>query len=172
MNPLHSLAIAVAIAAVAISVGLYRLSGSHAARDALSLWTARDWRAMAALVASIAGAAMLTWFAWWLTDMLSDFATRLISELVRDREARPEVGGVLVTIINALAWCLKLLMGGIIAVLLAMGLAINPRRLRFGKDGLDMSGGDEPSPATIAGASAGAAAGAIAGNEAGKDAER
>lgn len=122
-------------------------------------WPPRDWRAIIALVASVAGAAVLTLFAWWLVALLDHHAERLITELVRDRNVRSEVGAVLVTIINALAWGLKLILFGVIAVLLSLGLAINRRSLKLSRAGLDMSGGDDaPAPAQAAQAVAIAAA--------------
>ena len=132
----------------------------------------RDWRALIALLASIAGAAVLTLFAWWLVNLLDAYANRLITELVRDRNARSEVGVVLVVVIRTLAWGLKLLLVGVIAVLLSLGLAINRRTLKLGKAGFEASGGDDgPSDPTLAGAAAGAVAGAVAGDAAAKDAQ-
>lgn len=107
----------------------------------------RDWRAMIALLASIAGAAVLTWFAWALVTLLTNHADRLISELVRDRTARTEVGAVLVVIVKTLAWGLKLVLAGVIAVLLSLGLAINRRSVKLGKAGFEASGGDDAAPA-------------------------
>jgi hypothetical protein len=167
---LAALAVAVSMIAAVAIVALVR---SPTLRAMIPAWPARDWRAMIALLASVAGAAVLTWFAWWLIDLLAAFAERLIGVLVRDPQVRPEVGGVLVTIINTLSWGLKLLLGGTIAVLLSLGLAINRRTVKISRSGFEASGGDgvEPTPSTVAGAAAGAAAGAIAGHDAGATGE-
>lgn len=109
-------------------------------------WPPKDWRAYIALWASIIGFALLLWVAWWLLEKLLGQADRLIAELVRDRNVRQEVGAVLITIINALAWGLKLLLAGMIAVLLTLGMAINRRSIRLGKEGLEASGGDGDAP--------------------------
>lgn len=76
----------------------------------------------------------------------SNSAAALIAELMRDPKARPEVGQVLVTIVNAVAWRLKLLLTGVIVVLLSLGLAITPRRIKLDKTGAEMSGGAEDAP--------------------------
>lgn len=167
MNPLIIFAAAITLAVVAGIGALVWLVRSPAARGVLPLWPPRDWRGMVALTASIAGAAVLTAFAWWLVAVLTGQADRLISELVRDRGARSEVGQVLVVIIKTQAWALKLLLAGIIAVLLSLGLAINKRTVRLGRGGFEASGGDDgdPRPETLAGAAAGAVAGAVAGSE-------
>lgn len=108
-------------------------------------WPARDWRAMIALLASVLGAAVLTVFAWWLVNLLDSYATRLITEIVRDPKSNATVGGALVTVVRTIAWGLKLLLAGIVVVLLSLGLAINRRTLsaNIGKARLDMSGGDD-----------------------------
>lgn len=120
-----------------------------AARRALPAWSAREWRAMIALIASIAGAGMLTWLTWWLIEILTNQGDRLITELVRDRNVRDEVGTVLIVIMQVLAWAVKLLLAGVIAVLLSLGLAINRRQVRIGRQGLDISGGDGEDPPPI-----------------------
>jgi hypothetical protein len=149
MNPLVALAGAIAIAAVAVVIMLILLIRSPNLRGLLPRWPARDWRAMIALIASIAGAAVLTWFAWWLVNLLSAEADRLLAEIVRNQNARSEIGAVLVVIIKTEAWGLKLLLIGIIAVLLSLGLAINRRSIRLGKSGLDMSGGEDDTPVPV-----------------------
>lgn len=127
----------------------------------------RDWRALIALGASIAGAAVLTAFAWSLVNLLDGHAGKLIAALLKNTPVRDEVAGVLVIIIRTLAWGLKLTLVGVIAVLLSLGLAINRRNLELGRGGLKMSGGDGddgmPSLGTVAAAAAGAAAGAVEG---------
>lgn len=170
MNTLLLLAGALALGIALVAALAVWLIRSPAARAAMPVWPARDWRAMFALVGSIVGAGILTWFAWWLTAYLAGQADRLISELVRDPHVRPEVGGVLITIVGVLAWGLKLLLAGVIAVILSLGLAINRRTVKLGRTGFEASGGDDgPSDPALAGAAAGAVAGAVAGDAAGKD---
>jgi hypothetical protein len=113
----------------------------------LPTWPPRDWRAYIALWASIAGAFTLTLVAMWLMKKLNLHADRLITEIVRDPKARPEIGTVLVNIVATLAWGLKLLLAGVIAVLLSLGLAINHRTIKLSRSGFEASGGDEPAGA-------------------------
>jgi hypothetical protein len=118
-------------------------------RDAfppLPQWTWRNIMALIALVATVLGAAVLTAVTWWLLDQLLIMAKALIGELMRDPKARPEVGQVLVTIVDATAWGLKLLLAGVIVVLLSLGIAITPRRIVVSKAGAEMSGGDGDAP--------------------------
>ena len=92
----------------------------------------RDWRAAVALVASIFGSIAMTAFSatlvyiMWKGGWPDDTA-----------EARVEV----------LSKALMLSLAGSLVVLISLGLAINRRSVKLGKDGLDVSGGDEsPSP--------------------------
>jgi hypothetical protein len=138
----------------------------------MNLWTAKDWRAMTALAASVVFAGALMLMAWLLINKFDGQAERLITELVRDRQVRNEVGAVLITIVNALAWGLKLLLAGVIAVILTLGLAINHRSIKLTKQGLDVSGGD-PDPAAkaaqdVAGAAEQKAAEIVAGANSGE----
>jgi hypothetical protein len=115
-------------------------------RDAfppLPQWTWRNIMALIALVSTVLGAAVLTAVTWWLLDQLLIMAKALIGELMRDPKARPEVGQVLVTIVDATAWGLKLLLAGVIVVLLSLGIAITPRKIVVNRTGAEMSGGDE-----------------------------
>ncbi len=116
---------------------------------ALPAWTWRNIIALIALAATIAGAAVLTGVVWWMINEFGEDADRLITELVRDPKARPEVGQVLVIIYEALAWGMKLLLAGLIVVLLSLGLAITARK--FSGDVLgnkfNMEGGDQDAPA-------------------------
>ena len=111
---------------------------------ALPSWPARDWRAWIALMFSIVGAAVLTYFAWHLVKLLHHDADALIQALLtdRDRFLRDEIAQVLTTIIATLAWGLKLLLGGVIAVILSLGLAINRRTVKLSASGFEASGGD------------------------------
>lgn len=112
----------------------------------LPAWTWRNIIALIAIFATIAGAAVLTLLAWWLLGGFGDDADRLITELVRDPKVRPEVGHVLVIIYETMAWGLKLLLGGVLVVLLSLGLAITPRRIKVDKTGAELSGGDDAAP--------------------------
>lgn len=115
-------------------------------------WPPRDWRAFIALMASVAGAAVLTVVSWRIITILRDMG-----------RAYPETR---LEVIKALANSNYGLLGIIGAVLLSLGLAINRRSIKVTGPagfGMDASGGDEPSPQTVAAAAAGAAAGATAG---------
>ena len=79
-------------------------------------WPPRDWRALIALTASIAGAAVLTGFSVWLVKLLVMFASA-------DPKVRMEV-------IRALATSNYGLLAIIGAVLLSLGLAINRRSVK------------------------------------------
>jgi hypothetical protein len=139
------------VAALGAGAGLGGFVGWRAWRalPPLPEWTWRNIMALIALVATIAGAAVLSMLAWWLLGGFGDDADRLITELVRDPKARPEVGQVLIIIYEAMAWGLKLLLGGVLVVLLSLGLAITPRRIRIDKTGADLSGGDDALPVTV-----------------------
>jgi hypothetical protein len=120
------------------------------ALPALPTWTWRNIIALIALVATIVGAAILTSLAWWLLDRLLELTRSLIAELVRDRAARPEVGTALTAIIDGVMWGLKLVLAGVIIVLLSLGIAITPRRIKVDKSGAEMSGGDDEAvPVTV-----------------------
>ncbi len=93
-------------------------------------WSARDWRAMIALWASIAGAAVLTSFSAWLVELIvaAARADRVLAGRALDALASSNLG--LLTIIGA--------------ILLSLGLAINRRSVKgsaFGAS-FEASGGD------------------------------
>lgn len=94
-------------------------------------WSARDWRAAAALAASVAGAVVLTGFSACLV--------RLIGRFGRDDE---RVRGA---VVEALAASNYGLLGIIGAVLLSLGLAINRRSLKASAFGasIEADGGEE-----------------------------
>jgi hypothetical protein len=47
-------------------------------------------------------------------------------------------------------WGLKLVLAGVIVVLLSLGIAITPRRIKVDKTGAEMSGGDDEAvPVTV-----------------------
>ena len=136
---------------VAIAGGIAMLLRWRDVFPPLPQWTWRNIMALIALLGTIIGAAVLTAVAWWLLDQMLLMARALIGELMRDPNARPEVGKVLVTIVDATAWGLKLLLAGVIVVLLSLGIAITPRKIVVNRTGAEMSGGDdEPPPAPAA----------------------
>ena len=94
-------------------------------------WPPRDWRALIALTASIAGAAVLTGFSIWLVRLLVGFARS-------DSSVRMEV-------IRALATSNYGLLAIIGAILLSLGLAINRRSVKgsaFGAS-FEAAGGED-----------------------------
>jgi len=95
-------------------------------------WLPRDWRAMVALWASIAGAAVLTGFSAWLVTLVVRFARD-----DRDLGARA---------LDALAYSNYGLLLVIGAVLLSLGLAINRRSVKASAFGaaIEAGGGEEP----------------------------
>lgn len=115
----------------------------------LPQWTWRNIVALIALAATIGGAAVLTVITWWLLDQMLVMAKALIAELMRDPHARPEVGTVLTTVVDAVAWGLKLLLAGVIVVLLSLGIAITPRKIAVNKGGAELSGGDADVPIPV-----------------------
>lgn len=82
-------------------------------------WPPKDWRALIALVSSIAGAAVLTGLLAWIIYLFQVWVKA-------DPLANIAYG----------------LLGIIGAVLLSLGLAINRRSIKFSKDGFEASGGD------------------------------
>lgn len=107
----------------------------------------RDLRAFIALVASIGGTMALTGMAVWLVWILWKGGWPVSTAPLRIEK----IGLIAVLVI--------VIMG---VTMTSLGLAINRRTLRanIGSSGFEASGGDEPTPQTIAAAAAGAAAGA------------
>jgi len=91
------------------------------------LWSSRDWRAMIALWASIAGAAVLTAFSAWLVILIVRFARD-------DRSLGPRA-------LDALAYSNYGLLLVIGAVLLSLGLAINRRTVKASAFGAHIEAG-------------------------------
>lgn len=102
------------------------------------LWPPRDWRAFIALAASILGSAVLTGFAAWLVWILWKGGWSIGTEGQR---------------LSSLGTALLIVLGIMGLVLVSLGLAINRRSLKLGKDGFEASGGDEPSAVAVAVAS-------------------
>lgn len=109
-------------------------------------WPPKDWRALIALLGSIAGAMALTAFVWWGCWMLMQSEWwSLATEPHRAETFR---------------WVLWIAVGTIAVVIVGLGFAINRRSFRgkLGKDGatLDFEGGegDELTPVRFASYSA------------------
>jgi hypothetical protein len=98
-------------------------------------WPPHDWRAWAALISGIAGGAALTVFAVWVVWILA-----FSGEWSAATEARR---------VELLGHALILLLVGVIAVLLAQGLAINRRKISIGRGGIMIEGGGGPAAAAI-----------------------
>ena len=98
---------------------------------AVKPWRSRDWRAMIALWASIAGAGVLTGFSAWLVTLVVRFA--------REDEALGSRA------LDALAYSNYGLLLVIGAVLLSLGLAINRRSVKASAFGavIEAGGGEE-----------------------------
>lgn len=97
-------------------------------------WPPRDWRAIIALVASIAGAGVMTGFAAWLVWILWRGGWPLATAGQR---------------IAALATALLLVLATVAVVLVGLGMAINRRTARVtGPAGFsfEASGGDDGAP--------------------------
>lgn len=91
-------------------------------------WPPRDWRAFIALIASIVGSAVLTGFAAWLVWILWKGGWQLGTEGKR---------------LDSLGTALLLILSIMGLVLVSLGLAINRRTLKLGKDGFEASGGED-----------------------------
>ena len=89
-------------------------------------WPPRDWRAFIALVASIAGAAVLTGLLGWIIRMFQLWI-------------RPD----------PLANIAYGLLGIIGAILRSLGLAINRRTLKLSRDGFEASGGEPDAEVSV-----------------------
>ena len=98
-------------------------------------WPPHDWRAWAALVSGIAGGAALTVFAAWVVWIIA-----FSGEWSTATEAAR---------VQILGRALMLLLVGIVAVLMAQGLAINRRKISIGKSGIMIEGGGGPAAAAI-----------------------
>lgn len=104
--------------AAAFAVGAWLLYRSVNSWPVLPAWTWRDIRQLIALVATVAGAAALTLFAWWLAD-------RLYLLLAKDLDSP-----VAATLAAGLVWGLKLLLVGVLGVILSLGFVIGRRQFR------------------------------------------
>jgi hypothetical protein len=124
----------VAAAQLVVALLLWR---SRNAWPPLPAWTWKDLRQGVALLATVAGAAVLTLLAWWLLD-------RLYVLLARDVRSP-----VAVSIADGLVWGLKLLLAGVLGVILSLGLVIGRRQVRLkgpGTTEMQVDGGDEEAP--------------------------
>lgn len=97
-------------------------------------WPPKDWRALAALVFSVAGAVALTVLLWSLSGML-----------LPERGWTPRSEAERVTTIRWVLWVSAFC---ILLVLTGLGFAINRRALRgrWGDKSLDWEGGDNDNP--------------------------
>jgi hypothetical protein len=117
----------VGAALIAVTILLWR---SRFSWPALPAWQWTDIRRLVALVATIAGAAVLTALAWWLLDAL-------YALLVRDVRSP-----VAMTLAEGLVWGLKLLLAGVLMVILSLGFVMGRRQWRFkGPGGFEGEGG-------------------------------
>jgi hypothetical protein len=100
-------------------------------------WPTRDWRALLALLGSIAGSAVLTAFVWWGVDMLRPDGAPWNPATERHR-------------VETIRWVLWIAAGTIAVVIFGLGFAINRRSFRgsVGKDGvtMEMDGGEDHGP--------------------------
>lgn len=113
-------------------------------------WPPKDWRALLALIFSVAGAVVLSLFVWWG-----------VAQLLPDTEgwSKETEPARLYTI----RWILWIATGSIGAVLIGLGMAINRRSFKgnVGGSGFEFQGGDGPETDPVVGAArqtAGAAA--------------
>ena len=97
----------------------------------MSSWPPKDWRALLALVFSVAGAVVLTLFVWWgCAALLPERGWTAASEANRA---------------TTLRWTLWIATGSIGLVLTGLGMAINRRTLRakWGDKSAEFDGGDD-----------------------------
>lgn len=100
-------------------------------------WPPRDWRALLALLGSIAGAAVLTAFVWWGCAMLLP-APDWWSAATEDQR------------VQTIRIVLFVAVGTIAVVIVGLGFAINRRTFKgsVGRDGvsMEMDGGEDEAP--------------------------
>lgn len=98
-------------------------------------WPPKDWRALLALIFSVAGAVVLSLFVWWG-----------VAQLLPDTEgwSKETEPARLYTI----RWILWIATGSIGAVLIGLGMAINRRSFKgnVGGSGFEFQGGEGPDP--------------------------
>lgn len=97
-------------------------------------WPPQDWRAWAALISSILGGAALTVLVAWIIWIVA-YGDWLDST----QEQR----------IDTLAKIGFLLLIGIIAIMLAQGMAINRRKISVTRNGIEIEGGGGPAARAI-----------------------
>lgn len=133
MIPL-AIAVAIGFAAATLVISVIALL-RHRRAIRTPGWPPRDWRALLALVASVAGSASLTGFAGWLVWILWQGGWPIATAEMR---------------IGILGKALLLSLGGSLVVLISLGLAINRRSVKVGRDGIEVSGGDDaPTPSVV-----------------------
>lgn len=148
MLTLPALAGAAAILAVATII-TWLLISSRRKWPSLPPWTWKEIRQLIALIATIAGAAVLTGLAWALLDLLRNFLLRIIVE--RGAE-RTELLPIAEAIVDGMLWGLKLLLVGVLFIIISLGWVMGQRQLRL-KTKLgegEFGGGDDDAPPTPA----------------------
>lgn len=118
--------ISVIIGSMALVIGIFLLLKY----GKLPAWTIKDLFGIIALLSTIGGAVILTLLKVAQNDTFVRQADLLIQSLLKQPDARQEVGQVLLTIIDAQAWNLKMDSIGVILVLLSLGLVISNRTVR------------------------------------------
>lgn len=91
-------------------------------------WPPKDWRALVALIASIIGAGVLTAFGAWLVHILWRGGWAPATAPQR---------------LDALATALMMALGIVGLILVGLGMAINRRTFKLGRDGFEASGGED-----------------------------
>lgn len=111
---------------------------------ALPDWTWKEIRQLVALIATVAGAAVLTALAWWLLDLTNDLLVKIVVEMADGRAST--MLPIALALASGLVWGLKLLLAGVLLVILSLGLVIGPRVFGFkGPGGTEAHlGGGEP----------------------------
>jgi len=122
--------LAMAAGVITPLLGALLLWRSRSAWPALPAWVWADIRRLIALLATVAGAAVLTALAWWLLDGLL---------VVLKSDLKSPIATILA---EGLVWGLKLLLAGVLLIILSLGFVMGRRQWRFkGPGGFEGEGG-------------------------------
>lgn len=114
-----STGIAIAAGVITPLLGAALLWRSRNAWPALPSWAWADIRRLIALLATVAGAAVLTALAWWLLDQ--------VIALLRSDVRSP----IAIILAEGIVWGLKLLLAGVLMIILSLGFVMGRRQWRF-----------------------------------------
>jgi len=150
--------IGVGAAALTLAILLWR---SRDAWPALPDWAWADIRRLFALVATVAGAAILTALAWEVMSDRQALLVGIVNLLAKGSNNPDRLAPIAQTLAEDNGWGLKLLLSGVLMIILSLGFVMGRRQFRgktLGGTEVEYVGGDDDQVAKAAKDVAGAAA--------------